>query len=793
MAGVIGWCAAGPRAGLSAAEESSSANSAKPSADSAPAGQPGDERDFAANVRPYLEKYCFDCHGPVVQEDGVSFHQFGDAASARAAHKLWKKAADRLRFDSMPPDGHDPRPSANERDALLRWLEEKVFAVDCAQIDDPGRETIRRLNRAEYDNTIRDLIGLPIRAARDFPSDDVGEGFDNIGDVLSLSPLLLEKYLDAAEKVAETAIDGKAFEPFVKRFRADDLDVSTSDAGRRQEALIGLWSNGEAFTTIEVPTSGEYIFRVEAEADQAGREKAKMAFVVDGRTIETITVTNGREQGKVYEAKFKAQKGRRRIAAAFINDYYNPDAPDRRDRDRNLYVRWIEIARAGVPAWESRPEPHRRIVFVRPGEGVSLTEAAAQVVRRFASRAFRRPATDDEVARYVRLIEAAVARGDTFEEGVQLAVQAILVSPHFLFRVERDPRPDDPGAVRELTDYEIASRLSYFLWSSMPDEELFALAEKGELRNPAVLDAQLRRMLRDEKARALAENFGGQWLNLSRHDEFSPDPEIAGRFGTQLREDMRRETLLFFEAVMREDRPISDFLLADYTFVNERLAKHYGIEGVQGEEFRRVSLKGLSGQERSGVLTHASVLSLTSNPRRTSPVLRGKWILENMLGSAPPPPPAGVPDLEVTQKAHEGATLRQQLEIHRASPTCASCHVTMDAIGFGFENFDILGRWRTEAGGHPVDASGELPSGEKFSGPLELVEILGKRQADFSRCLTEKMLVYALGRGLRPYDRCTVDEIVARLARDGGRFSGLVSGIVHSDPFLKRRGDGGQP
>ncbi|MEX0702090.1 MAG: DUF1592 domain-containing protein [Planctomycetales bacterium] len=758
-------------------------------------GQPATSNDaiagasFETHVQPFLAKYCFDCHGPKVQREGVAFHGFADAKSAIAARDLWERTADMLRFDAMPPAEHKLRPSEDERNAVVRWIEARVLPIDCTQTDDPGRETIRRLNRVEYDNTVRDLVGVQVRPGRDFPSDDVGEGFDNIGDVLSLSPLLFEKYLDAAEKIAAAAIGAKPPQPFVERYHAEDLDIT--QGGQREGSFVVLTTKGEAYTTSTFATDGEYVLRAGAAADQAGPEKAKMSFVVDGKTLSTVEVTGDPEEWAKYEtAKFSATKGKHRISAEFINDYYNPKAEKYKDRDRNLHVRYLEIERDDSKKEKAVPESHQRIVFVEPREGVSVKDAAGQIVRRFATRAFRRPATDEEVGRYVELTERAMATGETFEGGVRLAVQAVLVSPHFLFRVEADAKPDDPRAVRALTDYELASRLSYFLWSTMPDDELFSLAAGGELRLPKVLEAQVRRMLTDPKAAALAENFGGQWLNLKRLDDLSPDPGVVRGFGTQLREDMRRETTLFFEEVVREDRPIGEFLTADYTFLNARLAQHYGVEGVRGEEFRKVSLEG---QNRAGVLTHASVLALTSNPKRTSPVKRGKWILENMLGGAPPDPPPGIPDLEETQKAHDGATLRQQLEIHRANPNCASCHVTMDAIGFGFENFDVLGRWRTMDGQNPVDASGELPSGEKFAGPIELVAILGKRQADFSRCVTEKMLVYALGRGLRPYDQCTVDEIVARLERDGGQFSSLVLGIVHSDPFLKRRGDGGQP
>jgi hypothetical protein len=356
--------------------------------------------------------------------------------------------------------------------------------------------------------------------------------------------------------------------------------------------------------------------------------------------------------------------------------------------------------------------------------------------------------------------------------------------------VERDLRPDDPAAVHELADYELASRLSYFLWSSMPDDELLAAAASGKLHEEATLQQQVRRMLADPKAEALVHNFVMQWLNLRLLDGVTPDPKVFGDFSDDLKRDMRRETELFCQAIIREDRSVLDFLDGDFTFVNDRLARHYGIADVSGSEFRRVSLGGTS---RAGVLTQASILTLTSNPGRTSPVKRGKWILENVLGTPPPDPPPDVPDLEATQKASPNASLRQQLEIHRQNAVCASCHKTMDALGFGFENFDAIGRWRDKDGQLAIDTSGILPGGAKFSGALELAQVLKRRKREFGRCLAEKMLVFALGRPLAPYDKCAIDGIVDKLEQGQYRFSALVVEIAKSDPFRKRRGEGDKP
>ena len=430
-----------------------------------------------------------------------------------------------------------------------------------------------------------------------------------------------------------------------------------------------------------------------------------------------------------------------------------------------------------------------KLITVRPGDGKTPSQAATAVLKPFVTRAYRRPATADDLRPLVKLVETVIARGESYDRGIQAAVAATLVSPHFLYRFELDPAPEDPKQIRALSDYELATRLSYFLWSTMPDDELFGLAAKGELHRDDVLRRQVPRMLKDPKAEALIRNFGGQWLNLRLLDEATRDPRRFPGFDERLRRAMQRETELLFETVLREDRSVLDFLTADFTFVNEVLAKHYGLPPkIQGDQFQRVTL---SGTPRRGVLTQASILTLTSNPSRTSPVKRGKWILENILGTPPPEPPANVPPLEATQKATPNATLREQMVLHRKDPVCASCHRMMDDLGFGFENFDAVGRWRDRENDRPIDAAGELPSGERFTGAAELIRILGQRREEFARALTRKMLVYALGRGLQYYDQCTVDRVVAELKQNGDRFSVLIAGIVTSEPFRMRRGDGG--
>ncbi len=734
---------------------------------------------FGQHVGPFLTKYCNDCHGDALAEGGLDFTKYRDVESVRGDREKWEHVEAMLAIRAMPPADHDPLPTEPERKQMLAWLDE-ALGVDCSLERDPGRVTIRRLNRKEYSNTVRDLVGIDFDPAKDFPSDDVGYGFDNIGDVLSLPPLLLEKYVDAAERITEAAIDVDAFEPFEKSYSDRQLLVDGRPNARGGQ-FVTLASSGEVQADVDWPRDGRYEVRIEASADQAGDEPARMEFKLAGRSVKTFDVT-GRRKTKVYVATVEAKKGRGRVAARFVNDYYNPGAPNPNERDRNLHVGSFEVRSLDGPGRDALAATHRKLIPVRPGDGTSTREAALRALRPFAKRAFRRPVDDAELDKYVALVEMVVENGDSFERAMQIAMQGVLVSPHFLFRLEGDPAA---ASERELDDWELATRLSYFLWSTMPDDELFQLAEAGRLHEPDVLDAQVRRMLRDGRSRALVENFGGQWLNLGQLDEIRPDTKTFKGFDEQLKQDMKRETLAFFEWVMRQDRSVLDFLGAKKTFVNERLAEHYGIEGVRGETLREVSLDGLP---RAGVLTQGSVLLLTSNPNRTSPVKRGKWIMENLLGTPPPEAPPNVPTLEEAAEANPGATLREQLELHREDPVCRSCHEQMDTLGFGFETFDAVGRFRTMDGGHAIDASGVLPSGKKFNGPVDLITLLQSEPEPFVRNLSAKMLTYALGRGLEYYDECAVDEIAENVAKGDHRFSRMVLEVVRSDPFLKRRG-----
>jgi len=607
--------------------------------------------DFAREIKPLLAHYCYGCHGEK-KKGGLDFRIYSDESRALRDRGVFERVLGKLEAHEMPPE-NKPQPTAAERGLITNWVGQRFFQCDCKH-PDPGRVTIRRLNRAEYNNTIRELTGVEFQPAADFPADDSGYGFDNIGDVLSLSPGLLEKYLAAAEKVLKAAIP----------------DGGTASGGSDSNASTNAGSG--------------------------------------------------------------------------------------------------------------------RIFIDQPG--ASEFDRARQIITNFATRAFRRPLATNEQQRLMALFESAQAGGADFDDCLKLVLEAVLVSPHFLFRGEYQSEPDNTKAVRRLDEYALASRLSYFLWSSMPDEELFAQAAHRTLRRH--LEAEVKRMLKDDRSQALVANFAGQWLQLRNLKLMSPDRKGFPSFNQTLRAAMQKETELFFESIWRENRSVLEFIIADYSYLNQKLAELYGIEGVEGEQFRRVTF---SGAQRGGLLGQASVLTITSNPTRTSPVKRGKWGLENILGSPPPPPPPNVPELKEGKGALTGS-LRQRMEQHRADPNCATCHQRMDPIGFGFENFDAIGAWREKDGEFAIDASGQLVTGETFNGPAELKTLLVTRKRDeFIRCLTQKMLTYALGRGFEYYDKCAIDQICKELAKNHYKFSTLILEIVKSTPFQMRRGESAPP
>jgi hypothetical protein len=752
----------------------------------------GAESSYTKDAKPFIDTYCVSCHSPEKKKADLDLTVFKDDDTASRATKLWRNVIDQVHGHLMPPENAKKQPSAAERDAVIAALKNlKRYSGP----PDPGRVTIRRLNRTEYDFTIRDLIGLDLRTARSsFPSDDVGEGFDNIGDVLSLPPLLLEKYLDAATAVLDKAI---VAQPLYVSYNGAQLPAIHEGKAVPAESGSGprdFTGHGELILNVAVPTDGKYNLKVRVGQIAAGPDPAVMVVKVDNQVVKEVKASAKKGNPPSQTIPLTLEKGARRITLHFANPFTEPEPdkdakpkPGEKRRDgppavRTLSIASLELAQSGGP---SKTERNKRIFIAEPGADLKPRDAAHRIVENFASLAFRRPATKEQVERLLTIFDRASNEGETFDEAIKYTLKAVLVSPAFLYRIEQDRKATLPNNAYPLDDYEVASRLSYFLWSSMPDAELFDLAKQGKLRDPAMVERQARRMMKDPKARALAQTFGEQWLTLRQLDDITPDTKKFPDYNRQLKTAMYDEAMMFFEYIMQEDRSILEFIDTDYTFVNERLAKHYGLPGVSGLNMRRVDLKDSS---RGGVLTMAAVLTVTSQPGRTSPVKRGKWILEQIVGEPPPHPPAAVPPLEEQDKGiNASLSLREKMEKHRQDPVCASCHVKMDAIGFGFENYDAIGRFRTSDDGAKLDTAGDLPGTGKFNNAMELKALFMGRKDAFARCFTEKMLIFALGRGLSDYDTQVVDEIAAAVAKNDYKFSTLVTRIVTSYPFLNRR------
>lgn len=786
---------------------------------------------FAREIRPLIQKYCWDCHADGAAEGNRSFDTAESEAALIADRNLWWAVLKNVRADIMPP-GDSPRPTAAEKQTLSNWIKRDVIGTDPAD-PDPGRVTLRRLNREEYRNTIRDLMGIDYDTSVEFPPDDTGHGFDNVGDVLSLSPLLMEKYLQAASEIVEQAVPRVGRELPVEvlggeRWRSADRSVNAGDLEFYSAATVSrgitLEHAGEYRLIVELNVSGGFEFdpgrcrlscradTVELwsqdfkwEEDQSQRIERQITLAAGERTIDFVLEPLTPREEKKHDPKLRVRRVR-------LEGPLDPD---------------LWRATQGYDRFFTRPVPP-------PAEDeAARTAYARDVLSRFALRAFRRPVdpgTLDAAVAFCREIDHAPDRG--FEDSIAQTMAAMLASPRFLFRWEGTAESTDGSRFPLLDDHALASRLSYFLWSTMPDQELFELAKRGELRSN--LDGQLARMLADSRSDRLIKNFVGQWLQtrdvegasidplsaLGHREEYdelrekffrsgrrSRDPqpddppeltqarermrqlrEVRDLWSEDLRRAMRQETEQFVTHVLRENRPLLDLIDCDYTFVNERLAKHYGIDGVTGDELRRVSLPADS--PRGGVLTQGTFLVVTSNPSRTSPVKRGLFILDNILGTPAPPAPGQVPELEASREriADHEPTLREALELHRREPLCASCHTRFDPLGLALENFNALGMWRDEEAGQAIDPTGQLITGEAFNSLAELKAILRTtRRLDFYRCVSERLLTYALGRGVQPEDEETLDQLVARLDDSGGQAAQLISGIVHSAAFQRQR------
>ena len=823
---------------------------------------------FAAQAQPVLEDYCYDCHGEGSKKGGVRLDGFQSDRDLRD-HTLWWRVMKNVRAGIMPPAG-EPRVPPEDVKKLMAWIKLDAFSLDPAH-PDPGRVTLRRLNRAEYRNTVRELTGVDFDTLKEFPADDTGQGFDNLGDVLTISPILLERYLDAAQTIVGEAVPTQphvvarqtvAGRQFATVRVESPPTLADPDLGAQAPAadkggagpfkrpapkaegdalVLSYYTPATVSATFRAAHAGKYHLAVSLKAeesyvdDQFDLNRCRLLFKADGETL--ISQEFVRESDKSFDFTFDRSWQAGDHAFTFEVQPIGPD----RDQKRQLRLRLGAVTVSGPddPRFFVQPDNYARF-FPRPVPWwpASRRKYAAELLGGFASRAFRRPVDDPTVQRLVAMEESVASMpGGTFEAGVAQAMVAVLASPRFIFR-EEETEPLHPGQVYPNVDeYALASRLSYFFWSSMPDDELFRLAARGQLR--AQLPAQISRMLADPRSAQFVSNFTGQWLEardignvqinafavyLREHpspgieqamDTFRKISRIAEEKRTPaeqeafakartaffslfrtpkpqltdpLREAMRRETEMVFSYVIREDRSLVELIESDYTFLNEDLAKHYGIAGVTGRQMRKVMLPPDS--PRGGVITQGTVLAVTSNPTRTSPVKRGVFILDSILGTRPPPPPPNIPALEdaASPEKLRTMTLRENLSLHATNKSCASCHSRMDPLGLALENFNAMGAWRDGELNRPIDPSGKLITGETFSNIRELKHILAtKHRTDFYYCLTEKLLTYALGRSLDYYDVDTVDHLVAQLEASGGRPSVLLQGIVNSAPFQQRR------
>ena len=800
--------------------------------------------EFQQAVLPVLSKNCLGCHSDKQRAGKLSLEAFRDPAVAAGHPDVWQKVRDKLVAGEMPPRPAAPLAPADLA-AVTGWIKKVPGVPESAVVapDSAGRVTARRLNRVEYNNTIRDLLGVPGRPANEFPVDDSGYGFDNNGDVLSVSPLLMEKYMQAAKDISRLAVYGETVPAkptrlvrLLNRRSPDGYDVlSSGNAG----IYLPYSLRGAMYGNFTFPVDGEYEFRlrianfrgdnatdltdedrarqaeerrkafeqrrlerlkagagaqeprvpreVTAEELRARDEAARKAapprtliLSVDGVPIITDVVEGtggfGYSRGE-FTARVAVKAGERFLRASYpeLANLADPRENINPDMRRGLFVDYLDIVGPFNPS-TAPPESHNKIFICSP----ATPQCARTILNNLMERAYRRPVTEEELSSKLALVALAQREGDTFQEGVRLALQAILASPNFLFRIERDSGATGaPGAATPVSDIALASRLSYFLWASMPDHELMRVAKAGTLRQPGVLEAQVRRMLADSKAYNLVDNWAAQWLQLRNLGRTKPDPKRFPTVDDELLDAMRRETVMFIEAIIKEDRSILDVIDAPFTFVNGPLARHYGIPGVDGEEFQRVTL---DGEQRGGVLTQGAILTVSSYPTRTSIPVRGKWVLENLLGTPPPPPPDDVPALNETNVGTD-VSLRERLEQHRRDPSCSPCHNLMDPIGFGLENYDAVGAWRTHDGKFPIESAGTLPGGRTFTGSKGLKEILKGQSDAFVRNVTEKLLTYSLGRGLERFDRPTVDAISRQVTASNYRFSALVMEVVKSKPF----------
>ena len=781
----------------------------------------------AVSVRATLDRFCVRCHNDRLRTAELALDT-RDLARVGADAETWERVIVKLRARTMPPAG-SPRPAEATYRTVASWLETEIDTVALAR-PEPGRgETFHRLNRAEYHATVRDLLAVDVDVAELLPADDTYEhGFDNNGEVLSISPDLVARYLSAARRISRLAVGIPPVGPAVTTYRVHPALLQDD----RQDDRLSFGSRGGIAIPHYFPVDGEYTIRIRLHRNFSDyiigyAAPQELDVRVDGALVTRFEVGDADAVGQMaplsfagniagdpeweyymntgdahLEARFPARAGQRTVGVSFVRRFSEPEGvlqPRNRGYGRFVDERYDEnaaveqVAIGGPYAVEGPGDtPSRREIFVcRPAAGDEEEACAGRILGRLARRAYRRPVDDKDIGALLDFFRAG-RRDGGFDDGIQFALERMLVDPEFLFRIERDPRDAAPGTPYRLGDLELASRLSFFLWSSIPDDELLAAAADGRLGDPADLERQTRRLLADARSKALVDNFASQWLRLRNLESQERESADYPEFDENLRDAFRRETELFVESNIREDRSLLELLSANYTFVNERLARHYGIPRVYGDRFRRVTLD--ADHPRGGLLGHGGLLMVTSYPNRTSPVVRGKWLLETILGAPPPEPPPNVPGLPDRGAEGEPASVRERLERHRANPACAGCHAPMDPLGFALENFDAIGTWRADSeAGQPIDASATMPSGVAFEGPAGLRRVLLRRGEDFAATVTEKLLAYALGRGLEYTDRPAVRRILRDAAADDYRWSSIVQGIVKSTPFQWRRARADEP
>jgi hypothetical protein len=771
-----------------------------------------------------LDKYCVTCHNQRLRTAGLTLDEL-DVEDLGKGAEAWEKVAKRLRMGDMPP-ARAPRPDRTAADAFVSWLESGLDRSAAARPNPGHLPPLHRLNRAEYTNAVRDLLAVEIDGRSLLPADNSDHGFDNVASVLSVSPLLFERYMAAARSISRLAVGDRTIGPAVTSKTYDVPSTLFQDTRMSEDLPFG--SRGGIAIRHYFPLDGEYVVRIRLQKNYVDyvrglREPNLLDVRVDGVRITRFTVggehteqaapgtfagnISGSPDWEAYalsadehlEVRFAATAGTHLVGVSFVR---RPGEPEGLLQSPQT---GYALAVDDTTSWPSGPAgpavdsvavagpfhpqgagdtPSRRKIFVcRPTGSQEESGCATRILSTLARRAYRRPVSDEDVLTLVQFYQAGRRDGD-FEAGIQRALERLLVDPDFLFRIERDPAKAASGSLYRIGDIELASRLSFFLWSSIPDDELLDLAIQGRLKNRAVLERQVARMLRDSRSQTMMENFVGQWLSLRALRSAAPNPDLFPEFDENLREAFQRETELFFANQLRQDRSVLELLTANYTFVNERLARHYEIPNVYGSHFRRVTF---SDPNRGGLLAQGSILTVTSYGNRTSPVLRGHFLLENILGTPPPPPPPDVPGLPERGEDGKPRSVRERLEQHRSNPACATCHVRMDPLGFALENFDAIGRWRVADDRGPIDASASLPNGATFEGPAGLRTLLVSYREQFVRTVTEKLLTYALGRGVEYYDRPSVRAISQAAAARDYRWSSLIVGIVTSTPFQMRR------